>query len=311
MNMQESIFYFVINMSISGSIVILLLLVVRQIKLIPKRLIYVLWFVALIRMTLPFAMSSSFSVFNYLSGLIKKLIPVGDLFQANFTISNYFNAALAYKPMEYKTQRFEWVFGISSDIWWAGVCVFLMGTIFLYCSAIHQYRNAIHIRDNIYEDSNASSPFLLGIKNHKIIVPTWLNIDSSQAAHMVAHEKIHIQRRDNLWRIIGLIAVCIHWFNPIAWIGFSFFLKDMELSCDEATVKAYDFVKKKEYAEALLSIAGNIQNKHIAHAYFGNSDAKSRIINVMTYKCLPVLGIAASIIFLLFISFMLLTNPNI
>ncbi|MDD3168573.1 MAG: M56 family metallopeptidase [Eubacteriales bacterium] len=310
MNMHESVFYFVINMSISGSFVILLLLIIRQIKLIPKSHIYVLWLVALIRMTLPFAMSSSISVFNCLSGLIKRLIPVGNLPHANLTVSNYFNAALSYKPMEYKTQRFEWVFGISSGIWWMGVCVFLIGAIIIYCSAIHQYKNAIHVRDNIYEDSNASSPFLLGIKSPKIIVPIGLNIDSPRAAHMIAHEKIHVQRMDNLWRIIGLVAVCIHWFNPIAWIGFSFFLKDMELSCDETTVKAYDFAKKKEYAEALLSIAGNVQNKDIAHVSFGKSNAKSRILNVMTYRRLSVLGIAVSIIFLLFISTMLLTNPN-
>ncbi|MGE4514487.1 MAG: M56 family metallopeptidase [Chryseobacterium sp.] len=302
-------------MSISGSIVILLLLILRQINLIPKRLIYALWFVALIRMAVPFAMSSSISVFNYFSGFIKRLIPVGNLFDTNFTVSNYFNAVLSYEPMEYKTQRLEWVFGVSSVIWGIGVCIFLIGIIIFYYSAIRQYKTAIHLRDNIYEDSNAVSPFLLGIKSPKIIFPIGLDIDSPRAAYMIAHEKTHMKRMDNLWRIIGLIAVCIHWFNPIAWIGFSFFLKDMELSCDEATVKGYDFVKKKEYAEALLSIAENVpiakvQNKDIAHASFGKSDVKSRILHVMTYRRLSVLGVAVSIVFLLFISVILLTNPN-
>lgn len=311
MNMHESCFYFVINMSISGSIVILLLLIVRRIKMIPKRLIYGLWFVALIRMLLPFAMSSSISVFNYLSGLIKRLIPVGNLFYTNFTVSNYFNAALSYNPMKYRTQKFEWAFGISSAIWWIGVCISLMGIIIFYYSSIHRYKNAIHLRDNIYEDKNAFSPFLLGIRNPKIIFPIGLDINSSQAAHIIAHEKTHMQRIDNLWRIIALIAVCIHWFNPIAWIGFSFFLKDMELSCDETTLKAYDFVKKKEYAEALLSIAGNAQNKDIVHASFGESCIKSRVLHVLAYRRLSILGIAASIIFLLLITVMLLTNPNV
>ncbi len=310
MNMHESCFYFVINMSMSGSIVILLLLIIRQIKLIPRNLIYAFWFVALVRMMMPFAMSSSLSMFNYLSGLIKRLIPVGTLFHANFTASNYFNAALSYKPMEYKTQRLEWVFDISSDIWGIGVCLSLIWIMIIYCSTKYQYKNAIHLRANIYEASNAFSPFLVGIKSPKIIFPIGFNIDSPQAAHMIAHEKTHIKRMDNLWRMIGLIVVCVHWFNPIAWIGFYFFSKDMELSCDETTVKAYDFFKKKEYAEALLSIAENIQKKDIVHASFGKSDAKSRILHVMTYRCLSVWGMAASILFLLLISIMLLTNPN-
>lgn len=311
MNMYESWFYFVINMSISGSIVILLLMIVRQIKMIPKRLIYGLWSAALIRMLLPFAISSSISVFNYLSGLIKRLIPVGSLFYTDFTFSNYFNAALSYNPMEYRTQRFERVFGISSVIWWIGVCISLLGIIIFYYSTVHRYKNAIHLRANIYEDKNAFSPFLLGFRNPKIIFPVGMDVNSSQAAHIIAHEKTHMQRMDNLWRVIGLIAVCIHWFNPIAWIGFSLFLKDMELSCDEAVIKAYDFVKKKEYAGTLLSIAGNIQNKGIVHASFGESDTRSRVLHVMTYRRLSILGVIVSIIFLLLIVVMLLTNPYI
>ena len=309
--MYESCFYFVINMSISGSLVILSLLIVRQIKIISRRLLYVLWFVALIRMLLPFAISSSISVFNYLSGLIKKLIPVGYLFDANFTVSNYFNAALSYSPMEYKTQRFEHVFGISSCIWLMGVCISLIAIIVIYCSTIRQYKNAVHLKDNIYEDKTVLSPFLLGIRNPKIILPIGLDISSSQAVHIIAHEKTHMQRMDNLWRIIGLGTVCIHWFNPIAWFGFFFFLNDMELSCDEATTKTYGFAKKKEYAEALFSIAGNRQNKNLIHASFGKSDTKSRVLNVLAYKRLSVFGIAASIAFLLLVAIMLLTNPKV
>jgi beta-lactamase regulating signal transducer with metallopeptidase domain len=92
--------------------------------------------------------------------------------------------------------------------------------------------------------------------------------------------------------------------------------EDLELSCDESTVKGYDSAGKKEYAEALLRIArnvsssGNVQKKDIAHASFGKSDTKSRIIHVITYQRLSALGIVVSILFLLFISIMLLTNPT-
>ena len=306
--MYKFCFYFVINMSISSSIVILLLLVIRKIKQIPKKYIYAFWFVAFIRMLLPLAMTSSISIFNYISGIIKKQIPVGKLIDSNFTVTNYFNAVLSYKPMEYRTQRYEWVFGISSVIWFTGVCISFISITIFYYIAVRQYKKAIHMRDNVYEDKNALSPILLGIRSPKIILPIGLGMKPTQLAHIIAHERIHMQRKDNLWRIIGLIIVCIHWFNPIAWIGFSFFLKDMELSCDEATVKAYDFANKKEYAKALLSIAENTHNKNIVHTPFGKSNTKTRVLHVLTYRHLSVLGMTISILFLLLTALMFLTN---
>lgn len=311
MIMNETIFYFAINMSISGSLVILLMLMIRSLKIIPRRLVYPLWSVVLVRLLLPFAMSSSISAFHYFSGLIKRVIPIGRALDENLTISNYFNAASSLTPMEYRTKRFQQIFEISSKIWIIGLCTALILLIVLYLCALKQYKNAVCIKDNIYKDSNTPSPFLLGIKKARIIFPDEFDINSDAVKHIIAHEKTHIKRHDNFLRMVGLITVCVHWFNPIVWFGFSCFLKDMELSCDEIVVKSYNSDDRKAYANTLLGIAERGQNKNLFHASFGKTSTRSRIFHVLTYKKLSIVGIIISSGFLLLVAFMLLTNPKI
>lgn len=52
-----------------------------------------------------------------------------------------------------------------------------------------------------------------------------------------------------------LLAVCIHWFNPLVWTMYLFFDRDIELSCDERIPEINGEKQKKQYAETLLDLA--------------------------------------------------------
>lgn len=78
------------------------------------------------------------------------------------------------------------------------------------------------------------TPLVFGIVNPKIILPAFLTADGSgRLKFVLAHEAVHVRRGDNLWKIVMMVAVCIHWFNPLVWIMYVLFTRDMELSCDE------------------------------------------------------------------------------
>ena len=55
-----------------------------------------------------------------------------------------------------------------------------------------------------------------------ILVPTsteWENTASLQ--YVLEHEYVHIRRFDSIKKIALIIVLCVHWFNPLVWAGYS------------------------------------------------------------------------------------------
>jgi beta-lactamase regulating signal transducer with metallopeptidase domain len=113
---------------------------------------------------------------------------------------------------------------------------------------------------------------------------------------------------DNLWRVAAIVIVCFHWFNPFAWLLLKYFFQDMELSCDEKAIRNLKPAERKHYAEALLRFAGD--KGFVVSTAFGKSNVKVRIVNVLNFKKLTTIGIVTSILFLLVISLLFITNPS-
>ena len=64
--------------------------------------------------------------------------------------------------------------------------------------------------------------------------------DARSLDHILRHEYVHIRRHDNLWKMVALTAACIHWFNPLVWVMWHCFNRDMELACDPEAVLGMD-----------------------------------------------------------------------
>lgn len=65
----------------------------------------------------------------------------------------------------------------------------------------------------------------------------------------------HLKRLDHLTRLAAFAALCLHWFNPLVWVAFYLSGRDMEMSCDEAVIKALGTGSKKTYSSSLLTLA--------------------------------------------------------
>ena len=315
--MLNTVFYFVLNMSIASCFVIAALLLIRQIRPLPRKVVYPLWILAFFRLVVPFTLPTSWSLFNYTGGLVKRMITVETVTQGMAPVPgsdglwamNMVGAAGSYAPVEYKTESLRQVFVTASAVWIIVAIAAILTAMILYALTRNELKKAIHIKDNIYRSDMLLSPILTGLVRPKIILPASLDPDGAEGRMILAHENIHRRRLDNLWRLIGILVACLHWFNPLAWIMLKAFFTDMELSCDEAVIRKFSADERKAYAGTLLRFAGD--KRTLVAAAFGRSGVKVRIVNVLNYKKLSLIGAAASAIFLLAVAIVLITNPQL
>jgi beta-lactamase regulating signal transducer with metallopeptidase domain len=223
-----------------------------------------------------------------------------------FTMSNSLQAAESYFPVTYKTNLLEHFFQIGSAIWIVITISAIIAASILYFLAMSELKVATRIRDNIYESNAISTPTVCGMIRPKIVLPA--GVDFEHIDHILTHEKIHMKRRDNIWRMLAIIIACIHWFNPLIWLFLKSFLEDCELACDERAIKNMNQEERKNYARTLLAFG--TENKVIFTSAFGSSKVKVRIKSILSYKRLTLLSSITFAGMLLVILFILLTNAE-
>ncbi len=154
---------------------------------------------------------------------------------------------------------------------------------------------AVHVEDNIYEAGNIQSPFVLGIIEPKIYIPP--SLKASERKYIILHERTHIRRKDYIIKFAAYFILCLHWFNPLAWVAFLLMGVDMEMSCDERVLKELGGDTKKDYSMLLLSMA---TDRRIISGgsplAFGEGGVKERIKNILNFKKTSRVVIAAAVV---------------
>ncbi|MBQ8816459.1 MAG: M56 family metallopeptidase [Lachnospiraceae bacterium] len=80
-------------------------------------------------------------------------------------------------------------------------------------------------------------------------------LDEESRKVVLCHEQVHLKRRDYLIKPLALAVCCVHWFNPLVWLAFYLMGRDCEMSCDEKVVSILGEDSKKIYSFALLDEA--------------------------------------------------------
>ena len=135
----------------------------------------------------------------------------------------------------------------------------------------------------LYVSESVSVPITVGLMHPVILLPKehWLLKDLQMVLH---HELIHVKRRDLWYKWIFQFLLCIHWFNPLAWVAFFLSEKDMEMSCDEAVLRRMNGDCRGEYADSLLSLSCGRHYPAAAPPAFGEGDTRGRIKHIMGYR---------------------------
>ena len=167
---------------------------------------------------------------------------------------------------------------------------------------------AILLRDNIYESEFVDSPFVFGVIKPKIYLP--MHMDEGTAAHVIAHERAHLVRRDHWWKVLGYLVLALHWFNPLVWVAYILFCRDIELACDERVVKGLDGAARADYSQALLSCAAPKRTVAACPLAFGEGNIKTRVKSALHYKKPAFWVAAAAVLAVVIVAVCFLTNPK-
>lgn len=278
---------FLFRMSFEAGILVIVILLVRKItvNLIPRKTFLFLWWIVIIRLLIPWFVSSEWSIYSILRGYFVNHRAVNyEMYSGHFS-SDDLNVVI-------------------SGIWKIGmICTllyFAVHTLLCYCSL----RYSVSIDDNpiidrwkasykllrpvkILASSQIGVPCTTGFFRPCIFLPSRMNLkDDSILKYVLPHEYVHIYRCDILCKFFAIAAVCAHWFNPFAWFMLVCLNHDMEFSCDEYVMNYYGLnnADKKQYVLSLLSFASASGNELGLNSFFGRNILEERIASIMKLK---------------------------
>ncbi len=294
-----TIFTTILNMSVTATyciaaVILLRLLLRKQ----PKIFSYLLWSVVLFRLLCPVTANSDFSLVRLRTNLFTQERTAGtgavdntawqdkeklqgETEQSGDKRDGADNVILSGDRQK-NVEKFRMFLVICGWIWLAGVAVFIgygSWSAFRLRRFLHR---AVHIEGKAYEVDGIPTAFVFGIVSPRIYLPGGLS--AQERRYVLAHERVHLARRDYLVKILVWISVCVHWVNPFVWIAFALIERDMEMSCDEAVLREMGLEVKQEYSRALLSLSCEKMMDEGCPLAFGKGDVKNRIRNILSYR---------------------------
>ena len=261
-----------LQMSFLGTVIILLIVVLRAVLInrLPKKTFLILWWIALIRLLVPFSIKSVTSIYSLLQSIYSDINPVRTAQTTTFLPIHGNMPETANELSEVMLQRTETI-SILSVIWLAGLLLCFGFFAVSYIKCYREFRFSLPVENDILEawkekhplkrslsirqTETIAAPLSYGVIRPVILMPKnteWKNI--YQLRYVLEHEYVHIRRLDMLTKLIMIAAVCIHWFNPLVWVMYILFNRDLELSCDETVVRRFGMDIKSVYATALISM---------------------------------------------------------
>ena len=311
---MDDVFLKLVNLSISASWLILAVLVLRVVlKKAPKWVMPLLWGVVALRLVCLFSIESALSLIPSAETIPSEIVtetrePV--LYeQATLDIvTNPTLPSAAEVPVGVSRQQAQVDFNIYSVLWLAGMAALLVHALVSAGKLKKKLATAILLRDNIYESEFVDSPFVFGVVKPNIYLP--MHMDEGTAAYVIAHERAHLVRRDHWWKVLGYLVLALHWFNPLVWVAYILFCRDIELACDEKVVKGLDGAARADYSQALLSCAAPGRAVAACPLAFGEGNIKTRVKSALHYKKPAFWVAAAAVLAVVIVAVCFLTNPK-
>ena len=311
---MDDVFLKLVNLSISASWLILAVLVLRVVlKKAPKWVMPLLWGVVALRLVCLFSIESALSLIPSAETIPSEIVtetrePV--LYeQATLDIvTNPTLPSAAEVPVGVSRQQAQVDFNIYSVLWLVGMAALLVHALVSAGKLKRKLATAILLRDNIYESEFVDSPFVFGVVKPNIYLP--MHMDEGTAAYVIAHEHAHLARRDHWWKVLGYLVLALHWFNPLVWVAYILFCRDIELACDEKVVKGLDGAARADYSQALLSCAAPKRAVAACPLAFGEGNIKTRVKSALHYKKPAFWVAAAAVLAVVIVAVCFLTNPK-
>lgn len=378
------------EMSVSGAVLILVILAVRAAlwNRLPKRTFAALWLIALIRLLVPFSVPSAWSAYS----LMQNVFP-GNVQQSGAVQNQRQQPSQAQDPAGHPAEyTAEYITGytgtdpfsedvsenISEDVSgemppvpgtasegfsihtilqaadssirtilqaagaasadatirsilqavWAVGC--LAGMLFfgwVYCGCFREFQMSLPMEGgflrnwhethplrrklSIRRSDRIASPLSYGIRRPVILLPKSVKgSDRFRLRYILEHEFVHILRFDAAVKLFMAAALCVHWFNPLVYLMYIFFNRDLEFACDEEVVCRFGEEEKAAYAMALIEMEEEKSGLHPLGNHFSKNAIEERIGAIMRMKKMPRAVHALSIAVVLSVTLLFATSSK-
>lgn len=150
---------------------------------------------------------------------------------------------------------------------------------------------------SIRQSDMITAPLTYGLLHPVILMPKTMEWENKeQIKYILMHEYVHIRRFDSAAKLIAAITLCVHWFNPMVWIMYALFNRDLELSCDERVVRAFGENSKALYANTLIYMEEKRSGLVPFYSSFSKNAIEERITAIMKIKKTSFAAIMSAVV---------------
>ena len=300
----------IFELSLKASLLALLIILIQRIfrYKLPSQWHYLLWFLIVLRLLLPFdlaSQSSFFNLFNFSSSYVnEKLISLTAetsmqlVEDEKMTVSSA-DLNLDALPIFKHDKRPLSLLHVLTLIWISGIIIFSMivcrssrrvskilkgkiqvedkriRRLFIHCI------KKMHITSNIKlcESENIKIPFIAGLFRPSVIIPanSYNYLKPKQLFHIFLHELAHYKRYDIVMAWLTTILNIIHWFNPVIWVAFYLMRREREFACDTLALQFIKRDRHKEYGHSILLLLEKISYNFKTPLSIGLINSKSEL----------------------------------
>ena len=306
-----------LQMSFSGGIMIIVIVIVRALAInkLPKKVFGLLWGAVLIRLLVPFSIPTMLSVYS----LVNNNEPIQTVI-ANTPAEYMIPQTAAVQPNTDMgvTEALQSQTPIVSGwavVWIGGVILCACFFLITYLRGLLEFSTSLPVRNDyaarwlsdhrmirtiqIRQSDRIAAPLTYGILKPVILMPQKTDWeDGQQLQYVLSHEYVHIRRFDMVWKLVAALALCIHWFNPLVWVMYILFNRDIELSCDERVVRQYGERARTVYAKTLLTMEEKKSGLMPLCNNFSKNAIEERITAIMKIKKITLWAVMMSTVVL-------------
>ena len=254
-------------LTVSALIVVVLLVRAIFKNRVPKRMLYALWLVVLLKLCLPGTLVSlpvlpaedaaapaqSAELPVQTAPVVQQ--PAQTVTQPQTPAQQQVSPAQETVKPAAKPLATAQIFQI---VWFGGSALlglWLLGAWVVFTIRLHRDRRFLGKRGGtcIYVSGAVKSPCLAGLIPAVYLTEDVLQADEAEL--ILRHELTHLRHLDFLWSLCRTAAVTVYWWNPFIWLAAICSKRDAELACDEAVAAKLPESKRLAYARAILAQA--------------------------------------------------------
>ena len=296
------------TMTAAAAVAALAVILLRPLlKNAPRWVVCLLWLVVLFRMVCPVTFEAPVSLVpdQITSGQVTQQVMPAPAVTTTDPVIPQTTPAPTQTDTPVQTQTRD-PYQLLFLVWAAGAGSMALWAVGSYGRLRFRVADAVRVRDNIFETDRVDTPFVCGFLKPRIFLP--VGLDPQLVPHVVRHEEAHIRRLDHLTKPLFWLALCLHWFNPVLWLAYILFCRDLETACDQRVIRDLDRQDTANYAAALLCLGRDRSLPQAVPLAFGEENAKGRVKGVLNYKKPKFWAVLLAVVLCVGAGFLLLSD---